>query len=79
MSGRRARAQRQAEGIVKTPKAPTPILDAAYIQAPVGYEADGRTLRYRSGKQVRRYLARRGVDTAALEDELNLLFPEVAA
>jgi hypothetical protein len=77
VSGRKARAARQAAGFVKKPKAPTPILEMSYIQAPVGYESDGRTPRYRSGKQVRRYLARRGVDTVALEEELNLLFPEV--
>lgn len=70
MSGRRAKAKRKAEGnFPKCIKEPTPLLERSYIQAPVGVNADG-TLRYRSGLQVRKYLARKGIDTEALKGEL---------
>lgn len=71
MSQRKARAARKAQGgLVRHQKQPTPIIDAAYIQAPVGYDAVKREYTYRSPKQVRRYLERRGLDTVALEAEL---------
>lgn len=71
MSQRQARAARKATGWVRHQKQPTPIIDAAYIQAPVDYDPVKREYRYRSGKQVRAYLAKRGVDVVALEGELN--------
>ena len=71
MSGSRAKAQRKAAGgFVKHQKQPTPIIDAAYIQAPVSYDPVKREYRYRSGKQVRAYLERRGIDTTQLKAEL---------
>lgn len=73
MSGSRAKALRKANGTdlaKRGRKIPTPLLDRAYIQAPVGYEKDGVTPRYRSGKQVRAFLAKRGVDVDALKGEL---------
>ncbi len=80
MSGSRAKAERKAAGgFVRHQTQPTPIIDAAYIQAPVGYDAVKHEYTYRSPKQVRRYLARRGLDVAALEDELNELFGVVRA
>ena len=72
MSERQARAARKANGgFVRHQKQPTPIIDAAYIQAPVEYDPVKAEYRYRSGKQVRAYLAKRGVDVDALEGELN--------
>lgn len=80
MSGRRAKALRREQGgFKKKQKTPTPILDSSYIQAPVRYDDVKRELVYRSGKQIRKYLARRGVDVAALEAELNALVAEVNA
>lgn len=77
MSGRRAKALRRAAGNPpKKAKTPTPILDASYIQAPVSYDPVKREYRYRSGKQVRKYLGRRGVDVAALGAELEALMAE---
>lgn len=77
MSGRRAKALRRAAGNPpKRAKQPTPILESSYIQAPVEWDPI-KGYRYRSGKQVRKYLARRGVDVAALEAELNALIAEV--
>lgn len=76
MSGRRAKALRRAAGNPpKKRKEKTPIIDASYIQAPVGYNPDG-TLRYRSSKQVRKYLVRRMGEEAVdkLEVELKELF-----
>lgn len=72
MSGSRAKALRKANGTdlaKRGRKIPTPLLDRAYIQAPVAINPDG-TLRYRSGKQVRAFLAKRGVDVDALKGEL---------
>lgn len=78
MSGRRAKALRRAAGNPpKKAKVPTALLDMSYIHAPVGYDAVKREYRYRSGKQVRKYLARRGVDVVALEAELEALLPEL--
>lgn len=76
MSGRRAKALRRAAGNPpKKPKEKSPIIDASYIQAPVGINPDG-TYRYRSSKQVRKYLVRRlGEEAVAkLEVELKDLF-----
>lgn len=71
MSQRQARAARKAQGgLVRHQKQPTPIIDAAYIQAPVDYDPIKREYRYRSGGQVRRYLERRGIDTTQLKAEL---------
>jgi glutamate formiminotransferase len=80
VSGRRAKALRREQGgFKKKQKQPTPILESSYIQAPVGYDPIEREYIYRSGKQVRKYLARRGVDVAALEAELNALVAEANA
>lgn len=70
MSGRQAKAKRKAEGnIPKRIKQPTPLLERSYIQAPVGVNPDG-TLRYRSGTQIKKYLARKGVAVEELGNEL---------
>jgi hypothetical protein len=80
MSQRRARAARKAAGGFKRhQKQPTPIIDAAYIQAPVGYDDLKREYRYRSGKQLRKYLAKRGIDTVQLEEALNYILDERVA
>jgi hypothetical protein len=76
MSQRQARAARKAAGTVKHRKQPTPIIDAAYIQAPVGYDDVKREYKYRSGKQLRRYLEKRGIDTVQLEEALNYILDE---
>ena len=76
MSQRQARAARKAQGWVRHRKEPTPIIDAAYIQAPVGYDDVKREYKYRSGKSLRRYLARRGIDTVQLEEALNHILDE---
>jgi hypothetical protein len=76
MSERQARAARKAAGWVRHRKQPTPIIDSAYIQAPVGYDDLKKEYRYRSGKQLRRYLARRGIDTVQLEEALNHILDE---
>jgi hypothetical protein len=80
VSGRRAKALRRAAGNpVKPAKTPTPLLERSYIQAPVGYDPVEREYRYRSGKQVRRFLAARGVDVEALAAELEAYAAERAA
>lgn len=78
MSGKRARALRKAAGNPPKPrKQPTPLLERSYIQAPVAVDPLKKEYTYRSGKQVRRFLEARGVDTEALAAELTALMAEV--
>jgi hypothetical protein len=71
VSGKRARAYRAAAGGLKRPqKAPTALIERSYIQAPVSYDPVKREYTYRSGGQVRRFLAYYGVDVDALQGEL---------
>jgi hypothetical protein len=80
MSGRRAKAIRRAAGNPPKPvKQPTALIDASYVQMPVDYDPVKREYRYRSGKQVRKYLARRGVDVDTLEQELQAIMASYVA
>lgn len=79
MSQKKARQKRQAEGWVRHQKQPTAILDAGYIQLPVGYDAVKREYIYRSPSQVKAYLKRRGVDVETLAEELEQLMGELEA
>lgn len=79
MSQKKARQKRRDEGWVRHQTQPTAILEAAYIQAPVGYDAVKRAYIYRSPSQVRAYLKRRGVDVETLAVELELLMGELEA
>lgn len=82
MSQKQQRRARQAQGgLVRHQKQPTAILDAGYIQAPVGIDPVTKQFRYRSPKQVKAYLTKRvGAETvAALTAELEALMPELEA
>lgn len=78
MSGRRAKALRREAGNPPKPiKVKTPLLDRAYIHHPVRYDFQKAQWVYRSPKQVRKFLARQGVDVEALAAELELLMSDI--
>lgn len=72
MSGSRAKAKRKAEGVdlaKRGQKQPTPLLERSYVQMPVGVSPEGNVL-YRSGAQIKKFLARKGVAVEDLGNEL---------
>lgn len=78
MSGRRAKALRQAAGNPPKPvKIKTPLLERSYIHHPVRYDFSKVEWVYRSPKQVRKFLARQGVDVEALAAELEALMADI--